>query len=124
MLRTDWPSDRLDVVMVDNGSTDGVAAAVRAELPAVRVVDAGANLGFAGGCNLALADLEGVDHIALLNNDATVEAGWLRPLVDTLEANPMVGAACPKILFADRFVDVALSSGTTVRRRGDGRPLG
>ncbi|MDQ6725218.1 MAG: glycosyltransferase family 2 protein [Actinomycetota bacterium] len=124
VLRTEWPPERLDVVMVDNGSTDGVSAAVAAELPAVRIVDAGANLGFAGGCNLALADMDGVDHVALLNNDATVDPGWLAPLVDALTADPTVGAACPKILFADRFVDVGLSSGTTVRGRGDGRPLG
>jgi len=109
---------------VENGSTDGVAARVRAELPGVRVIDAGANLGFGGGCNLALADLAGVDYVALVNNDAHVEPGWLRPLVDALESDATVGAANPKILFFDRFVDVHLSSDTAERGLGDRRPLG
>ena len=110
--------------MVENGSTDGVAARVGDELPGVRVIDAGGNLGFGGGCNLALADLDGVDYVALVNNDAQVDPGWLAPLVEVLEADPTVGAANPKILFADSFVDVRLSSETGTRGLGDRRPLG
>jgi hypothetical protein len=124
VLRSEWPAQALDVVMVDNSSTDGVADRVRSLLPSVRVLDAGGNLGFGGGCNLALADLDGVDFVALLNNDAQVEPGWLAPLVDALEADRSVGAVNPKILFADRFVDVELVSGTGVRGLGDRRPLG
>lgn len=110
--------------MVENGSTDGVLVRVREELPGVRVIDAGGNLGFGGGCNLALADLDGIDHVALINNDAQVEPGWLAPLVEALEADPSVGAATPKILFADRFVDVHLASEAKERGVGDRRPLG
>ena len=124
LRKSEWPSSALEVVMVDNGSTDGVASRVRAELPEVRVIDAGGNLGFAGGCNVALADLDGVDHVALLNNDARVDPDWLAPLVDALEGDPTVGAASPKILFSDRFVDVHLTSDTAVRGLGDRRPLG
>ncbi len=124
LLQSDWPAAALDIVMVENGSTDGVAARVRAEMPAVRVLDAGGNLGFGGGCNLALSDLDGVDYVALVNNDAEVDPGWLAPLVDVLEADPSVGAANPKILFADRFVDIRLTSETAVRGMGDRRRLG
>lgn len=124
VLKSDWPAETLDVVMVDNASTDGVAARVRAELPSVRVMESGANLGFAGGCNLALAGLDRVDYVALLNNDAQVDPGWLLPLVAALESDPSIGAASPKILFADRFVDVHLSSETAVRGLGDRRQLG
>ena len=124
LLASEWPPEALDVVLVDNGSTDGVAARVTTELPAVRVIDAGANLGFGGGCNLALADLDGVDYVALINNDARVDPGWLPPLVEALESDPSVGAANPKILFADRFVDLNLTSATGTRGLGDRRPLG
>jgi GT2 family glycosyltransferase len=110
--------------MVENGSTDGVAARVREQMDGVRVLDAGANLGFGGGCNLALADLDGVDYVALLNNDAQVDPGWLAPLVEVLNADPSIGAASPKILFADRFVDLYLTSDTAARGLGDRRPLG
>ncbi len=124
LQRTDWPAEALEIVLVENGSTDGVAARVRAEHPGVAVIDAGANLGFGGGCNLALTDLAGVDYVALVNNDAHVEPGWLAPLVDALEADSSVGAANPKILFSDRFVDVHLSSETNEHGVGDRRPLG
>jgi GT2 family glycosyltransferase len=123
-LRSDWPAGALDVVLVENGSTDGVAARVQAELPGVRVLDAGGNRGFGGGCNLALGDLDGVDYVALVNNDAQVDPRWLAPLVEVLESDPSVGAANPKILFADRFLDVHLRSGTSDRGLGDRRPLG
>jgi GT2 family glycosyltransferase len=124
LQRSEWPPDRLDLVMVENGSTDGVADRVATDLPAVRVLDAGGNLGFGGGCNLALADLADVDYVALLNNDAQVEPGWLAPLVAALEEDPTVGAANPKILFSDRFVDVRLTSAAGSRGLGDRRPLG
>ena len=124
LRRTEWPADRLEAVLVENGSSDGVAARVAVELPEVRVIDAGANHGFAGGCNLALAELDGVDYVALLNNDAEVDPGWMAPLVETLKCDPSIGAACPKILFAGRFLDVHLSSETAVRGLGDHRPLG
>ncbi len=124
VLATDWPEDQLEVVLVDNASTDGVVAAVKAGLPRVTVIESGSNRGFAGGCNLALHDLSGVDYIALLNNDATVEPSWLRPLVAAVERDPAVGAACPKILFTGSYVDVVLESSTAVRGLGDRRPLG
>ena len=124
VLSSDWPPESLEVVLVDNASDDGVAERARDELRRVRVVDAGTNLGFAGGCNLGIRVLGPVDHVALLNNDATVEPGWLEPLVSALEADPGIGAACPKILFDDAFVDVALTSDATNRGVGDRRPLG
>ncbi len=48
------------------------------------------------------------DHVALINNDAMAEPGWLRPLVDALEADPGLGAAASKMLFAERAWSVAL----------------
>ena len=122
--RTEWPAENLQIVLVDNSPSDGVAEQVGELMPEVTVIDAGRNLGFAGGCNLALADLDGVDYVALLNNDATVEPGWLRPLVAALETDPSVGAANAKILFASSFVDIGLESATHVRGFGDPRPLG
>ncbi len=124
VLATDWPEDDLEVVLVDNDSGDGVAAAVKAGWPRVTVIEAGSNRGFAGGCNLALHDISEVDYVALLNNDAAVEPSWLGPLVAAMEADPGVGAASPKILFTGSFVDILLESSTAVRGLGDRRPLG
>lgn len=99
LLATTWPG-RLDVLVVDNGSTDGSVTGWAVRHPEVALVETGANLGFAGGMNEGLRDLSGVDAVALVNSDAFVEPGWLDPLVQALEADAQVGAACPKILFA------------------------
>jgi GT2 family glycosyltransferase len=124
VLRTDWPRDQLEVVIVDNASTDGLVARARAELPEVRVIESPTNLGFAGGCNLALRDLTGIDYVALLNNDVMVDGQWLSPLVRVLESDPSLGAACPKILFAASFLDVGLESPTHRLGGGDRRAVG
>jgi GT2 family glycosyltransferase len=121
---TDWPADRLSVVLVDNASSDGVVDTTRDQMPYVEIVASERNLGFAGGCNLALRDLAGVDHVALVNSDVLVEPGWLAPLARALEHNTVVGAACPKILFASQFREVELRSGTHRLGRGDRRRLG
>ncbi len=120
--RTDWPAEALSVVVVDNGPTGALAD--RLSCPGVTVVDAGHNRGFAGGCNLGLQALGRVDYVALLNNDAMVQPGWLAPLVDVLEADATVGAACPKIVFDGSFVDVELHSTASARGGGDHRALG
>lgn len=114
---SDWPTDRLEIVLVDNASTDGVADRVGHELPGVRVVRSDSNRGFAGGCNLGLTDLGEVEHVALVNNDAVVTPGWLRPLVDALASDPAIGAACPKILLTGTFRELGLRA-PTVRRAG------
>jgi GT2 family glycosyltransferase len=125
LLHTDWPAPQLEVVLVDNASDDGVVARVRRELPVVDVRESATNLGFAGGCNLALRDLTGVDYVALVNNDVLVEPGWLRPLADALDADPGLGAASPKILLSAPMLDVEIRVAHTFRLgRGDRRDLG
>ncbi|MGQ0805183.1 MAG: glycosyltransferase [Actinomycetota bacterium] len=124
LVATDWPRDRLEIVLVDNGSRHRLKDRV-GELPErVRIVRSDVNLGFAGGNNLALRDLAGIDYVALLNNDATVEPGWLAPLVETLATDAALGAACPKIVFAGRFLDLELRSETHRPGRGDRRDVG
>jgi N-acetylglucosaminyl-diphospho-decaprenol L-rhamnosyltransferase len=101
LVATRW-AGTLDVVVVDNGSTDGSVDDWAARHPGVDLVQTGANLGFAGGVNRGLTDLGDVDAVALVNSDAFVEPGWLAPLAAALDADPRVGAASPKILFAER----------------------
>ncbi len=123
LLATDWPEGYLEVVVVDNSSDDGSDVAVERAFPTIRVVRSGANRGFPAN-NLAMRDLDDIDYVALVNNDAFVSRDWLVPLVDALESDPYVGAACPKILFEPTFVDVSIRSpmfslgGTDPRRLG------
>ena len=96
---TDW-SGSLDVLVVDNGSADGSVAGWATRHPEVGLIETGANLGYAGGMNRGIDASGDVDAVALVNSDAFVEPGWLTPLVAALDADDVVGAACPKILFA------------------------
>jgi len=104
----EWPPEALEIVLVDNASIDGIVPIVERTMPSVRVVEHTHNVGFAGGCNLALRDLEGVDYVALLNNDAIPDRNWLRPLVETLGADAGIGAACSKMVFAPAFVALTI----------------
>lgn len=96
---TMWSRDAMQIVVVDNGSTDGSTDGWSDRHPDVELRQTGRNLGFGGAANVGLADLEGFDAVALVNPDAFVEPGWLVPLVDALAADDRLGAICPKILF-------------------------
>ena len=121
--QTEWPSDAFEVVVVDNASADGSDAEIRRRFPGVRIVPSGGNHGFPAN-NLALRDLDDIDFVALVNNDAFVEPDWLGPLVWELEGDDGLGAACPRIVFSPGFVDVEIDTPTFVPGRGDGRGLG
>jgi GT2 family glycosyltransferase len=114
----DYPADRVQVVLVDNGSIDGIVDRVRGEYPEVVVREPLANLGFAGGCNLGIGDPAAgeYDYVALVNNDAVPEPGWLAPLVDCLEADTTVGAASSKIVFAGRYWGTQIAAPVTHER--------
>jgi GT2 family glycosyltransferase len=119
----DWPKEALEVVVVDNASSDGSAEAVRQRHPEVRVVEEDRNLGFAGGANRAVGELQHVDYVALLNNDTVVAPDWLRPLVEALDSDPGLGGAAPKVLFDPQFREVRLDAQATRRSRADPRPV-
>jgi N-acetylglucosaminyl-diphospho-decaprenol L-rhamnosyltransferase len=84
------------IVVVDNGSSDGSAAAVARALPAVTVLDPGANLGYARAANLGIAATE-APVVAVCNPDLEVEAGAAGALLDRLDREDDLGAVGPMI---------------------------
>jgi GT2 family glycosyltransferase len=89
-----------ELVLVDNGSTDGTVEWLRALAadPAagdVTVIENGANLGFGGGCNVGIAAATG-ERVLLLNNDTVATAGWLDALHAALDADPRRGVVGPR----------------------------
>ena len=93
-------SGSFEVVVVDNGSSDGSVGLVRAACPQATVVPVGANLGFSAGCNLGMRRARG-RHLLLLNPDTVMLPGALGELVAFLDAHPGAGVAAPKLLNAD-----------------------
>ena len=104
VLESNWPADGLEVVLVDNASTDGSADRVAAEFPDVRIIRSRRNRGFPAN-NLAMEELDGVDYVALVNPDAFVDPDWLGPLIEALDSDPGLGAASPLMLFVARDDD-------------------
>ena len=93
----DWPRERLELIVVDNDSGDDSLQRIREAMPAVTVIDAGSNTGFAGGCNLGVSRATG-EYIALINNDARPHAQWVLAAVAAFEADPSIGSVASKVL--------------------------
>jgi hypothetical protein len=93
------------VVVVDNGSADGSVDALRSaasRLP-IEIIEAGRNLGYAGGNNVGIryALDRGADFILILNNDTTVDPLLLDELVGAAERHPEAGCFGPWIFYMD-----------------------
>ena len=125
--------DNLTIVCVDNGSTDGSVEAVRERFPAVRLIEAGENLGYAGGNNLGIrAALEhGADWVMLVNNDATVAPDVIDGFQAAADTDPRAGILAGKVYFGDRPRTIWFAGqrvrellGYSGRPRGYGRPDG
>jgi len=97
-----------EVVVADNGSTDGTAERLAREFPEVRVIALGHNRGFAAATNAGLKAAEG-EILVCLNNDVECEPGWLAALVAALDRLPDVGSVASKMMDARRpgIIDAA-----------------
>jgi GT2 family glycosyltransferase len=102
-------AEAFELIIVDNGSTDGTREWLRAESGAAALHESDHNLGFAGGTNLAI-NLARAPHLCLLNSDALVGPGWLKPLVAALEAERDIGVVVPMFVNLDGSVQEAGSN--------------
>lgn len=91
-----------EIVLVDNGSTDGSREWVEARYPRVRIERTEQNLGVPGGVNYGLARARG-RYVAILNNDIEAEPQWLAESVRALEQYPEAGFTASRVrLFYQR----------------------
>jgi GT2 family glycosyltransferase len=90
------PYHPVEVILVDNGSSDGSVAMVRRKYPGVRVLEQGVNLGFAEGNNRGVAAATG-EYVVLLNNDTEVTAEWIPGLLEYM-ADPAVAVVTSKVV--------------------------
>jgi N-acetylglucosaminyl-diphospho-decaprenol L-rhamnosyltransferase len=89
-----------EIVVVDNASTDGTAAHVRQRWPGIRLIETGANLGFARANNVGIRQTFG-DLVLLLNPDTSVPAAAIDRLVAALERDADAAVAGPRIVDAE-----------------------
>jgi hypothetical protein len=92
--------ETFDIVVVDNGSTDGSIEFLKKEFPSVMIIDSGENLGFGRGNNLGVEKHPNYDAYLFLNNDVSVPSNWLSDLVKILSSSKEIGAVGPKVLFS------------------------
>ncbi|MDE6230479.1 MAG: glycosyltransferase family 2 protein [Muribaculaceae bacterium] len=90
-------SESADLIVADNGSTDGSVEWVRSAYPEVKIIRFDENFGFAEGYNRAIRQAD-YPFVTLLNSDVRVTQGWWQPIVSFMERHPEAGAVQPKIL--------------------------
>ncbi len=93
-----------EVILVDNGSTDGSGKKLEQEYPEHTYIFNEDNLGFAGGvnCGIRYSMTKNADYVFLLNNDAIVDKGFLEPLVSIAGKNSSIGIVGSKIYYYSR----------------------
>jgi GT2 family glycosyltransferase len=90
-------SGNAEVVVADNGSTDGSTSYLKQVFPTVSLIHLDQNYGFAKGYNEALRQVK-ADYFVLLNSDVEVTAHWLEPMTALLQSNDQIAACQPKLL--------------------------
>lgn len=91
----------LEVIAVDNASSDGSADFIAQHYPQVHLVRNARNLGFSGGCNVGLRQARG-EVLVLLNQDAHVQSGWLAALNQAFATHPAAGIVGGQGWYPDR----------------------
>ena len=93
-----------EVIVVDNGSTDGSSAMVRREFPTVTLIENERNLGFSEGNNRGIRRSKG-NYIVLLNEDTEVDPNWLINLIEVAKSDEQIGIlGCKLYYFQNRRI--------------------
>ncbi|MGO9903703.1 MAG: glycosyltransferase family 2 protein [Solirubrobacteraceae bacterium] len=105
-----------EVIVVDNGSTDGSQEYLQADHAGVRLISLAANTGFAHAANVGL-DAACGELVALINTDVVLAADWLRRTAQTLRAHPDAASVACKMLSLER-PELVYDAGDVLRRDG------
>jgi GT2 family glycosyltransferase len=91
----------IEVILADNGSTDGSLELLARDYAEVQVLALGENRGFAGACNAGMQAAQGA-FVVLLNNDTETDPRWLAEVIAAFERHPETGIVASKMLLFDR----------------------
>lgn len=118
LLEQDTADIGIEILVVDNGSTDGSPALIIERYPTIRMVPLSANLGFTGGVNAGIEVASG-EIIILVNNDAIADSRFVAELTNALSREPRAAAVTARILLAHRYSRVpAGTAGALVAANG------
>ena len=92
-----YPDERMEIIVVDNASTDNTLSIVEAKYPHANRVRLNKNYGFAAGNNLAL-EYAGNEYVAFLNQDTLCHKDWLKGLVEGLLLDESIGACASNMI--------------------------
>lgn len=95
----DFPQDELEVILVDNGSTDDSVFFVKSFFPRVKIIPNPIN-NYCIANNLGIKTAKG-EYIALLNNDITLDRNWIKEILAPLTSDKRIGIAAGKVLLQD-----------------------
>ncbi|ELZ87910.1 glycosyltransferase family 2 protein [Haloferax volcanii] len=118
----DCQYSNLDLIVVDNGSTDNSKQQLESQLRQENLIINEENLGFAGGMNCGISEAlaDGTDYIWILNNDIVIEdSGIVQQLVDVFESNDEVGIVSPLVRKHPMTEQVWFSRGEVNFSNGD-----
>jgi GT2 family glycosyltransferase len=104
------PSLQVEVIVSDNGSTDGVVEMIKSEYGWVKLVENGENLGFSAGNNKGVRVTSG-QYVLFLNSDTKVMGNAIAGVYSKLIENPEVGVATCRVELSDGSVDPASHRG-------------
>jgi N-acetylglucosaminyl-diphospho-decaprenol L-rhamnosyltransferase len=107
-------STELEVIVSDNGSTDGSVEFIRRNFPQVRMIENGRNLRFAKGNNVAIRECRG-EYVLILNPDTIIHDGTLDKLIVFADERAEAGAFGCRVLNADGSYQMSVRPAYTVR---------
>lgn len=93
-----YPSSQMEIIMVDNASSDNSIEAIKKHFPKVKIIPLKKNIGFAAAINKGITISSG-DYIFIINNDIIFDKNFLTILVENMEGDPHIGIAGGKIYY-------------------------
>ncbi|OGX05727.1 MAG: hypothetical protein A3G87_06890 [Omnitrophica bacterium RIFCSPLOWO2_12_FULL_50_11] len=91
----------LEVVVVDNASTDGSSTSIRNKFPNIKLIENSRNTGCGAACNIGMKS-QASDYIVLINNDAVLDQNCILEMVKAIELDPKYGSCASRVLLHDR----------------------
>ena len=102
-----------EILVVDNGSSDGTSEVLHQNFPLVRYLRSETNLGFAKAVNWAAREASG-EFLLLLNSDAALRPGALASAIEWIRANPRCGIAGAQLLNSDGSLQNSIANFPTL----------